>query len=222
MFRSKLSLLLAGLLVAVLLCSFPCPRRDGGFVAFHTAPESPPGIYHIRAKAYHEAGDPLCTLFKALMSVAVLDHPVTDGPSLWGRRSSDSSHCPRRSIPHLCPLPAADLILRPWRGRLQRRSDGSAAAPGQSPRLHYAIDGQRRPSPMTVCFGLVRLHASGVRPAADRCSPSLGVPSNIRSISMIPLPRWFRRSGVPVLAAIVVGAGSPIRCSTRSDAHDRR
>jgi hypothetical protein len=93
MFRSKLSLFFAGLLVAFCCLPSHAPRRDGGFVAFHTAPESPPGIYHIRAKAYHEAGDPLCTLFKALMSVAVLDHPATDGPFPWGKRSPDSLHC---------------------------------------------------------------------------------------------------------------------------------
>jgi hypothetical protein len=92
MFRSKLSLLLAGLLAALFCVPSHAPRRDGGFAAFHTAPDSPPGIYHIRAKACHEAGDPLGTLFKALTSVAVLDHPMTDGLSLWGRRSPDSSH----------------------------------------------------------------------------------------------------------------------------------
>jgi hypothetical protein len=93
MSRSKLVLLYVGLLATLFLLPHPAPRRAAGFVTVRsTSPLSQINelIYRVKSKAYHDDNDSLGTLCKALMSVAVLDEPVTDGQSLCGKPTPDN------------------------------------------------------------------------------------------------------------------------------------
>jgi len=90
----KVLLLFAGL-AAVLFClPSPAPRRATGDLGVRsTSPTSQmnDAIYRVKSKAYHDDNDSLSTLCKTLMSVAVLDEPVTDGQSSCGRPTPDDS-----------------------------------------------------------------------------------------------------------------------------------
>jgi hypothetical protein len=92
MYRGKLLLLFAGLLLA--LCCLPsqAPRRVTGFLALRTLPAAPVNdpTASVKSKAYHDSSDSLSNLLKALTSVAVLDEPVADGQSVCGKPAPDN------------------------------------------------------------------------------------------------------------------------------------